>query len=130
MTDKDLPKSQAEKNVEADAFDLVYRGEIVPGNSAEEVNQRVAASFNLDPAAIALIVPNSGQPETARQDPLSLAPLGSNVTDSAEKRNAQVVFTASLDHLSLEPVGTRMVKETEVPKIKTPDLDTSKFALE
>jgi hypothetical protein len=163
MTDKDLPKSQAVKNVEADAFDLVYRGEIAPGNSAEEVKQRVAASFNLDPAAadqlfsgtpirlkrgidkitaerilqrltdagaIALIVPSSGQPETARQDPLSLAPLGSNVTDSAEKRNAQVVFAASLDHLSLEPVGTRMVKETEVPKIKTPDLDTSKFSLE
>jgi len=108
MTDKDLPKSQAEKNVEADAFDLVYRGEIAPGNSAEEVKQRVAASFNLDPAAadqlfsgtqirlkrgidkitaerilqrltdagaIALIVPSSGQPETARQDPLSLAPI-------------------------------------------------------
>ena len=163
MTDKDLPKSQAGKNAEADVFDLVFRGEIVEGNSLEEVKQRVAASFNLDPAAadqlfsgtpvrlkrgvnkitaerilqrlsdagaIAIIVPNSTEPEPAQQDPLSLAPLGSNVVDSAEKGKAKVVFAASLDHLSLEPVGTRMVKETEVPPVTTPDLDTSKFSLE
>jgi len=163
MTDKDLPKSQAEKSNPADIFDLVFRGEIAPGNNETEVKQRVAASFNLDSAAadqlfsgtsvrlkrgvnkitaerilqrlsdagaIAIIVPNSTDPESAQQDPLSLAPLGSNVMDSTERKKAQVVFSASLDHLSLEPVGTRMVKETEVPPIKTPDLDTSKFTLE
>ena len=163
MTDKDLPKSQTEGNPETDVFDLVFRGEIVQGNSLEEVKQRVAASFNLDPAAadqlfsgtpvrlkrsvnkvtaerllqrlndvgaIAVIVPNSPETEPTQRDPLSLAPLGSNVTDDAEKGKAKAVFSASLDHLSLEPVGTRMVKETEVPPVKTPDLDTSKFSLE
>ena len=163
MTDKDLPKRQTEKSTAADLFDLVFRGEIVEGNSLEEVKPRVAASFNLDPTAadqlfsgtpvrlkrgidkitaerilqrltdagaIAIMVPNSTEPESSQQDPLSLAPLGSNVMDSTERKEAQVVFSASLDHLSLEPVGTRMVKETEVPPIKTPDLDTSKFTLE
>jgi hypothetical protein len=163
MTDKDLPKIQTEKSAAADLFDLVFCGEIAPGNSVEEVKPRVAASFNLDPAAadqlfsgpsvrlkrgvdkttaerilqrlcdagaIAIIVPNSTGPESAQQDSLSLAPLGSNVMESTEKGKAKVVFSASLDHLSLEPVGTRMVKETEVPPIKAPDLDTSKFSLE
>ena len=163
MTDKDLPKSQTGGNPETDVFDLVFRGEIAQGNSLEEVKQRVAASFNLDPAAadqlfsgtpvrlkrsvdkvtaerllqrlndvgaIAVIVPNSIETEPTQQDPLSLAPLGSNVTDGAEKGKAKAVFSASLDHLSLEPVGTRMVEETEVPPVKTLDLDTSKFSLE
>ena len=31
MTDKDLPKSQIEKAAETDVFDLVFRGEIAPG---------------------------------------------------------------------------------------------------
>jgi hypothetical protein len=171
MTDKDLLKSQVENGAAADLFDLVFRGEIAPGNSDAEVKQRVAVSFNLDSAAadqlfsgtqvrlkrgvdrptaerilqrltdagaIALIVPSSVQPETQEslpQDPLSLAPLGSNVLDANEKVEGEKVATKkpvlpSLDHLSLEPVGTRMVKETEVPPIKAPDLDTSKFSLE
>jgi len=155
MIDKDLSKSQAEKSVVADLFDVVFRGEIIEGSSLEKVKQRVAESFNLDSSAaeqlfsgtpvrlkrgvdmitaerilkrlsdagaVAIIVPNSTEPESAQQNPLSLAPLGSDVTDSAEKGgSAQAVFSASLDHLSLEPVGTSMVKEAEIPSTKTPE---------
>lgn len=196
MTDKDLPKSQVDKQAETDTFDLVFRGEIAPGNSAEEVKQRVSASFNLDSAAadqlfsgspvrlkravdkaaaerilqrlcdagaIAMVVPNTVQPVTEKsipQSPLSLAPLGSNVMEVSEKLGGDALedkqpgdkqlgdknpgdkrpgdksavskkrVLLSLDHLSLEPIGTNMVKETEVSVIKTPDLDTSKFSLE
>lgn len=181
MTDKDLPKSQVDKQAETDTFDLVFRGEIAPGNSVEEVKQRVAASFNLDSAAadqlflgspvrlkravdkaaaerilqrlcdagaIAMVVPNTAQPATGKsipQSPLSLAPLGSNVMEVSEKLGGDALgdkqlgdkpavskkrVLLSLDHLSLEPIGTNMVKETEVPVIKTPDLDTTKFSLE
>ena len=187
MTDKDLPKNQVDKPAKTDTFDLVFRGEIVPGNSLEEVKQRVAASFNLDSAAadqlfsgssirlkrgvdkataerilqrltdagaIAIIVPNAAQlvtEESIPQSSLSLAPLGSKVMEASEKLvDKELVdkklgdeeygdpkpavskkrVLLSLDHLSLEPIGTNMVKETEVPAIKTPDLDTSKFSLE
>lgn len=192
MTDKDLPKSQVDKQAKTDTFDLVFRGEIVPGNSLEEVKQRVAASFSLDSAAadqlfsgssirlkrgvdkataerilqrltdagaIAIIVPNTAQPATEEavlQSQLSLAPLGSNVMEASEKLGDKELgdeelgdkklgdeeygdpkpavskkrVLLSLDHLSLEPIGTNMVKETEVPAIKAPDLDTSKFSLE
>ena len=92
--------------------------------TAERILKRLS-----DAGAVAIIVPNSTEPESAQQNPLSLAPLGSDVTDSAEKGGAQAVFSASLDHLSLEPVGTSMVKETEIPSTKTPNLDTSKFSL-
>ena len=33
-------------------FDLLFRGDIAPGNSVEKVRERVAESFNLDQAAI------------------------------------------------------------------------------
>ena len=186
MTDKDLPKSQVDKQAKADTFDLVFRGEIAPGNSAEEVKQCVATSFNLDSAAadqlfsgtpvrlkrgvdkitaerilqrlcdagaIAIAVPNTAQSTTEKsisQSPLSLAPLGSNVMEVFETLGCDELgekklgdkkpgdkpavskkrVLLSLDHLSLEPIGTNMVKETEVLVIKTPDLDTSKFSLE
>tara|TARA_B110000902_G_scaffold246213_1_gene301096 strand:- start:118 stop:666 length:549 start_codon:yes stop_codon:yes gene_type:complete len=182
MTDNDLSKSQVDKQAKTDTFDLVFRGEIAPGNSVEEVKQRVAASFNLDLAAaeqlfsgsasrlkrgvdkataerilqrlcdagaIAIIVPNTAQPATEEpipQSSLSLAPLGSNVMEASEKLGDKELVDEepgdkkpavtkkrvllSLDHLSLEPIGTNMVKETEVPAIKAPDLDTSKFSLE
>ena len=187
MTDKDLPKSQVDKQAKTDTFDLVFRGEIVPDNSVDEVKQRVAASFNLDSAAadqlfsgssirlkrgvdkataerilqrltdagaIAIIVPNAAQPATEEavpQSQLSLAPLGSNVMEASEKLGdeeqgdkelgdkepgdkkpavSKKRRLLSLDHLSLEPIGTNMVKETEVPAIKAPNLDTSKFSLE
>ena len=125
MIDKDLSKSQAEKSVVADLFDVVFRGEIIEGSSLEKVKQRVAESFNLDSSAaeqlfsgtpvrlkrgvdmitaerilkrlsdagaVAIIVPNSTEPESAQQNPLSLAPLGSDVTDSAEKGGARQYF--------------------------------------
>ena len=182
MTDNDLSKSQVDKQAKTDTFDLVFRGEIAPGNSVEEVKQRVAASFNLDLAAaeqlfsgsasrlkrgvdkataerilqrlcdagaIAIIVPNTAQPATEEpipQSSFSLAPLGSNVMEASEKLGDKELVDEepgdkkpavtkkrvllSLDHLSLEPIGTNMVKETEVPAIKAPDLDTSKFSLE
>ena len=192
MTDKDLPRRQVDKQAETDTFDLVFRGEIAPGNSVEEVKQRVAASFKLDSAAadqlfsgspvrlkravdkatadrifqrlchagaIVSIVPTAAQPDTEEpiaQSLLSLAPLGSNVMETSEVPGGEELgdkrledkelgaeepsdkkpavskkrILLSLDHLSLEPIGTNMVKETEVPAIKKPDLDTSKFSLE
>ncbi len=101
--------------------------------TAERILQRLC-----DAGAMAKIVPSSVQSETQEslpQDPLSLAPLGTNVLDDneemeGEKAASKKPVLPSLDHLSLEPVGTRMVRETEVPPIKVPDLDTSKFSLE
>ncbi|MBT6115350.1 MAG: hypothetical protein HOH41_06515, partial [Porticoccaceae bacterium] len=44
--------------------------------TAERILKRLS-----DAGAVAIIVPNSTEPESAQQNPLSLAPLGSDVTD-------------------------------------------------
>ncbi|MDG1494868.1 MAG: hypothetical protein P8Q91_03260 [Porticoccaceae bacterium] len=118
-------------NLDSVAADQLFSGSAVRlKRGVDKITAERILQCLRDAGAIAIIVPNSRQPETVVKDPLSLAPLGSNVTDGTEKGKAKVVFSVSLDHLSLEPVGTRMVNEAEVSRVKTPDLDTSKFSLE
>jgi hypothetical protein len=135
-------------NLDSVAADQLFSGSAVrlkrgvDSTTAERILQRLN-----DAGAIAKIAPSLSQPESQEQDSsqakgqaksqdlLSLAPLGSNFVDKDEKLEGQSAETKkrlllSLDHLSLEPIGTDMVKQAEAPVIKAPAVDTSKFSLE
>ena len=51
MTDRDKDILHAGSVTPADRFDLLFRGDIVPGNRLDEVKRRVAERFRLDAAA-------------------------------------------------------------------------------
>jgi len=167
-------------------FDLLFRGDIAPGNSVDKVRERVAESFNLDQAAIdqlfsgavislkrnvdrataeriyqrlsdagavANIVPSvsgsdsneldsnelgnneSGNKEQDSSDPdtqsdrFTLAPLGSDVSDTADTAEDQP-SNVSIDHLGLEPVGSNIVEQEERETIEPVEVDTSHLSLE
>ena len=172
-------------------FDLLFRGDIAPGNSVEKVRERVAESFNLDQAAIdqlfsgavislkrninrataeriyqrlsyagavANIVPSvsgsgsneldsneldsnelgnneSGNKEQdssdsdTQSDRFTLAPLGSDVSDTADTAEDQP-SNVSIDHLGLEPVGSNIVEQEERETIEPVEVDTSHLSLE
>ena len=51
MTDRDKDILNADSVTPADRFDLLFRGDIAPGNRLDEVKRRVAERFKLDTAA-------------------------------------------------------------------------------
>jgi len=146
-----------------DYFDLVYSGEIAPGSNLEQVKQRVAATFKLDPAAaqqlfsgepmrlkrgidkssaerilqrladagaVAKLIPVAEESTSSQStQSLSIAPLGADVLDAADRSDQQFVPMPDLDHLNVEPIGSDILRQGELPTVKALNPDTSKLAL-
>lgn len=127
MTDKDLSKSQVDKPAKADAFDLVFRGEIAPGSDIEEVKQRVAASFNLDSVAADQLFSGSavrlkrGVDSTTAErilqrlnDAGAIAKIVPSLSQpESQEQDSSQAKAKSQDLLSLAPLGSNVVDKDE-----------------
>lgn len=95
-------------------------------SSAEGIMQRLA-----DAGAVAKLIPVAEE-STASQStqPLSLAPLGADVLQVADRSDQQIVPLPDLNHLTVEPIGSDILKQAELPKVKAVNPDISKLALQ
>ena len=71
---------------------------------------------------------DSSDPDT-QSDSFTLAPLGSDVSDTADTAEDQP-SNVSIDHLGLEPVGSNIVEQEERETIEPVEVDTSHLSLE
>lgn len=71
---------------------------------------------------------NPGIPSPSSASKFSLAPLGTNALPAVE--TAQPVGNIPVDHLSLEPIGSEIIKPQEVDATDAVQVDTSHLSLE
>ena len=71
---------------------------------------------------------NPSIPSPSSSSKFSLAPLGTNVLPAVE--TAQPVGNIPVDHLSLEPIGSEIIKPQEVDATDAVQVDTSHLSLE
>ena len=71
---------------------------------------------------------NPSIPSPSSASKFSLAPLGANVLPAVE--TAQPVGNIPVDHLSLEPIGSEIIKPQEVDATDAVQVDTSHLSLE
>lgn len=71
---------------------------------------------------------NPSIPSPSSASKFSLAPLGTNVLPAVE--TAQPVGNIPVDHLSLEPIGSEIIKPQEVDATDAVQVDTSHLSLE
>ncbi len=73
-------------------------------------------------------IPSPSIPSPSSASKFSLAPLGADVLPAAE--TAQPVGNIPVDHLSLEPIGSEIIKPQEVDAEDTVQVDISHLSLE
>jgi hypothetical protein len=71
---------------------------------------------------------NPSIPSPSSSSKFSLAPLGTNVLPAVE--TAQPFGNIPVDHLSLEPIGSEIIKPQEVDATDAVQVDTSHLSLE